>query len=141
MILDMKKSLNKKRILREYNIQKIAKLNYYGGCRMEKKILGEEEYGEYLDKMFESAKKIGAKQERLKDYSHEEQEDIEIHIQILTNGFQVHHESKTFMCQTGEQLIKYFRTLPISEAHFLELCETVLLECVKYDIDFPTDLI
>lgn len=108
---------------------------------MFKKIMGDEEYREYLDRMYESAKKIGAKQERLRDNKKEEPDDIEFHIAILADGFQVYQDNKTFMCQTGEQLVNYLSTLPISESHLLEVYETILLECMKHDIDFPTHLI
>lgn len=108
---------------------------------MFKKIMGDKEYREYLDKMFESAKKIGAKQERLKDSKEEELDEIEIHIAILTDGFQVYQDNKTFICQTGEQLVNYLSTLPISEVHLLEVYDILLSECMKYGIDFPTDLI
>lgn len=108
---------------------------------MYKKFMGEEEYREYLDRMFESAKKIGAAQERLKDSEQEEPDEIEFHISILTSGFQVYQDNKTFICQTGEQLVNYLKTLPISKSHLLEIYDTILFECMKYEIDFPTDLI
>lgn len=108
---------------------------------MEKKIMGEKEYQEYLDRMFESAKKIGAAQERLKDYKHEEQEDVELHIVIFDFGFQVSQNNKTFICQTGEQLVNHLKSLNTSESQLLEIFECVLGECMKRGIDFPTHLI
>ena len=109
---------------------------------MNKKVFyNQEEYREYLNKMFEQAKRIGATKERLKDYKNKDNAEIELHIAICNDGFHVYQKNKTFMCQTGEQLISYLKTMEISKRQMLEIQELLLSECMKLGIEFPTDLI
>ena len=109
---------------------------------MKKKIFtNQEEYREYLDEMFEDASKIESTQGKLKDSKQTERNEIELHIAICTDGFHVHQEHKTFVCQTGEQLVSYLKTMSIPKSQLLELHDLLLSECMKYEIDFPTNLI
>jgi len=108
---------------------------------MKKKVFrNQEDYNKYLEEKLENTKKIGAEKECQKDCKDTECENTEMHIAICSDGFHVYQENKTFTCQTGQQLINYLKTTQISKSQLLDLHESLFRECMKYEIDFPTDL-
>lgn len=99
-----------------------------------------DDYRAFLNDMFEQSKRIGAAQEREKDYS-DEYIEVDFEINLNKNGFQVYHDNKTFMCQTGKQLVDYLRSMGASNGQLLDMQELLLKECLKRGMKFPIDLI
>lgn len=98
------------------------------------------DYKKYFDEMYNYAKTIGARRERMKD-SKGDLSGIDCEIRIVKEGFQVYHDNKTFLCYTGEQLVSYLKSIGMSERQLLDIQEMILKECMKRGMKFPKDLL
>ena len=97
----------------------------------EKRFDNNEGFRSFLNETFEEAKRIGAKQERAKDYGDEEYVEIEFEINFNKKGFQVYYDNKTFICQNGKQLIEHLKSLGASDGQLLQIQEMLLKERLK----------
>lgn len=100
-----------------------------------------DDYRKFLNGMFNQAKRVGAAQERAKDYRIDEYVEVDFEINLNKNGFQVYHDNKTFMCHTGKQLIDYLKSVGVSDDQLLATQELLLKECMKRGMKFPIDII
>ena len=100
-----------------------------------------DDYRAYLNEIFEYSKRIGAAKERVKDYIDDDYAEVECEIRLNKAGFQVHHDNKIFICQTGMQLVTYLKSIGVSNSQLLDMQELLLKECMKRGMKFPRDII
>ena len=99
------------------------------------------DYRAFLNEMFEYSKRIGAAKERAKDHMNDDYVEVDFQIGLSNKGFQVYYDNKTFICQTGKQLVIYLKSLGVSDIQLLDVQELLLNECMKRGMRFPKDII
>ena len=76
-----------------------------------------------------------------KHFDNNDYTEIDCEIGLNKDGFQVYHDNKTFICQTGKQLITYLKLIGVSNSQLLDMQELLLKECMKRGMRFPKDMI
>ena len=99
------------------------------------------DYRAFLNEMFEYSKRIGAAKERAKDCMNNDYTEVDFEIRLNNKGFQVYHDNKTFICQTGKQLVTYLKSVGVSDMQLIDMQELLLNECMKRGMRFPKDII